>query len=167
MLFGDIVEMIIVRRESKAKYIEFVVFKNSIVKEMDVFDFVDSGNEFVIAFGDVVAVFAKAGFEIGRLSIKIVVAEAKTDGRDFAEAMKPGGNTAEFVRIIDGFEGIDEVARNSNDLRFFLFGLSGELIEAVCSTVAKMNVTDGENFVFFLMRFIEAIMHVVKVFHQL
>lgn len=67
--------------------------------------------------------------------------------------------------LIDRFERIDEVAGNSDDLWFLLFGFLSNLIEIVGSLIAKMDVADCENLVFLLVGFIEAIAGMVEVSH--
>ena len=132
---------------------------------MNIFDIVNEFNDVVVATSDVVMVFAEAGFEIWRHFIEIMVAEAEADRRDFAEAGEPGGETGAFFRFVSFIDAVNEVAGNGDELWLLGFGFFGNTVELFDDGFTKMDVADGENFMFFLIRFIEAIAIVKEVFH--
>lgn len=132
---------------------------------MNIFDIIDEFNDVVVATGDVVMVFAEAGFEIWWHFVEIMVAEAEADRRDFAEAGEPSGEAGALFRLVGFIDTVDEVAGNSDELRLFGLGFFGEAVKLVGDGFTKMNVADGENLVFFLIGFIEAIAVVKEVSH--
>ena len=132
---------------------------------MDIFDIVNEFNDVVVATGDVVMVFAEAGFEIWRHFIEIMVAEAEADWRNFAEAGEPGREAGALFRVVSFIDAVNEIAGNSDELGLFGLGFFGEAVKLFSDGFTKMNVADGENFMFFLVRFIEAIAVVKEVFH--
>jgi hypothetical protein len=94
-----------------------------------------------------------------------VIADTDTDGRDFAETFEPSFEAGAVGRSVDGFEVVDEIAGDSNDLRLLLFGEFGGLLEVISSAFAKMNVTDGKNLVLLLSRLVETVTIMVERFH--
>ena len=71
------------------------------------------------------------------------------------------------MRLVGGFERINEVAGNCDNLRFLMLGFLGDLVKIFGGMVTKMNVADGEDFVFFLIWFIETITSAIEIFHCL
>ena len=132
---------------------------------MDIFDIVNEFNDVIVATSDVVMIFTEAGFEIWRHFIEIMVAEAEADRRDFAEAGEPGGETGAFFRFVSFIDAVNEVAGNGDELWLFGLGFFGNTVELFDDVFTKMDVADGENFMFFLIRFIEAIAIVKEVCH--
>lgn len=157
--------MIVGWREGEAEHVELVVFEAGIVEEVNIFDIVNEFNDVVVPAGDVVMVFAEAGFEIWRHFIEIVVAEAEADGRDFAEAGEPGREAGALFRVVSFIDAVNEIAGDCDELWLFGLGFFGEAIKLVGDGFTKMDVADGENFMFFLIRFIKAIAVVKEVFH--
>ena len=132
---------------------------------MDIFDIVNEFNDVIVATSDVVMIFTEAGFEIWRHFIEIIVAESEADRRDFAEAGEPGGETGAFFRFVSFIDAVNEVAGNGDELWLFGLGFFGNTVELFDDGFTKMDVADGENFMFFLIRFIEAIAIVKEVCH--
>ena len=103
LFFGDVIELIINRREGKAKDVKLVVFETGVIEIMDIFDLANGPEKIVVALGDVAAVFAEARFKAGFLAVKIVIAETEADGSNLAEASEPGAYAGDFVWLVNGF----------------------------------------------------------------
>lgn len=76
LFFGDIVEVVVGWRKSKAKDVKLVVFVTCVVEIMDAVNFTDCFDESIVVFGDVAAIFAEPRFKAFFLSIEIMIAEA-------------------------------------------------------------------------------------------
>ncbi len=110
-------------------------------------------------------VFTKARLKICGFAEEVVIAETDANRSNASELRKPANETVLFGFGFDVIEVIDEVARNRDYLRVFLFGGFCDFGEICGSFAAKMRVADGENLVFFLARLIETIADMVESFH--
>ena len=69
------------------------------------------------------------------------------------------------MSFVGGFERINKVAGNRDDLRFLVLSFFGDLVKVFGGVVAKMNIANGEDFMFFLVWFVETIASAIEIFH--
>jgi hypothetical protein len=94
-----------------------------------------------------------------------MIAETEADGRNLGDTSHPGFETGDFVRLVNRLEGIDKIARNRDDLRLFMLNFLSDLVKIFFGRIAKMNIANRENGMFFLVGFVEAIACVIEILH--
>ena len=132
---------------------------------MDVIYGADFVEESFILLGDIAMIVAESGFKIFSFAIKIMVAEAETDRGDSCKMSEPSDEAGALEVRINAVEIIDEIAGDSDNCWLVGLSLFENLGKILGGFVAKMDIADSEDFVFFLIGLIEAISRMIEKFH--
>lgn len=132
---------------------------------MDVIYGADFVEESFILLGDIAMVATEGGFEIFSFAVKIMVAETETDRGNSCKMSEPSDEAGALEVRINAVEIIDEIAGDSDNCRLASLGFFENLGKILGGFVAKMDIADSEDFVFFLIGPIEAISRMIEKFH--